>query len=148
MACRAGLTDNAKRMFEDLAADLRSVTARTCNFLGIDFEAIPSSAFHSHAKRSSGFRSYRFQLAKNRFFQASAQNRYATSVPLKGAKHAGPRAKTTDYANLALRRANQTTSGSPPQINPGTKKFLDEYFSVQLRGIDELTNERLYDKWF
>ena len=133
-------------LFEDLVIDTSNVIENVCNFLNIDFNRIDPAVFNSHENKSCFPKFYRLQLLRNRLFESYSNQRYVDFVP----QTPGNKKDKTIFRLIDKihNKINPAVVNETPKIKTSTKLFLDDFFKVQLSGIDELCEMEIMQKWF
>ncbi len=130
-----------ERFIENKETTLREIH----DFLGLPYEELPEAALEQHVNRARYPRFIGMQLWLSRVLPGDERydRRLAEPVPKKATASWLKR-----LVHFAHRKVNPHRSISVPEIKPGTKQFLDNYFKRELEGINELTGMDVTRWWF
>ncbi len=134
-------------LFEDLITKTADVIREICGFLNINFDEFPANVMQTHANVAKLPLFGLFQRVKNYHMQGLGRAYYADLLP-NAPDYKRTRASVMRIVNAAHFFLNPQIRRKPPEINPGTKAFLDEYFYKELQGIDELVGTEILSRWF
>ncbi len=136
-------------LFEDLKRFPKETIKGVSKYLNIDFNEFPEKAFGTHYNRSARPKSVKLQILKNRYFRAWGNSHYKNNLPysLMGDdksifKFAG------NFLHKVYSRLNSSSEFEIPQINNDSRQLLNDYFHRELTGIDDLTGEDIFNRWF
>ncbi|WP_448546882.1 sulfotransferase family protein [Thalassotalea fusca] len=136
-------------VFEKFLADKESVLAEICEFLSIDATKLPDDTYAVHANKSFYPKFMRLQLLKNRLLKRQPSEPYLSRYLEQSEEHAvSGNFKLGKLIEKLHRMVNPLVTKKPVTINANTIKFLEDYFSAELIGIDELIGQQVYDMWF
>jgi len=133
-------------VFEDFIANKEQTMMDICDFLGLDFSKLPQNALNIHANHSRIPRFINLHLLKSKFFRHTSNCRYLNHFA--DSEHDQSISSCTSVFERFYRLINPLVRKKPVNINPETKKFLDEYFYKELKGLDELLGQDILSRWF
>ena len=134
-------------LFEDLIKDKKSCVKEICEFIGVDFNKYGEDDLNAHANKTRIPRNINLQLKRNRFLRYFGDYRYSMFLPMqpKNQKTAPLIHKLVDTIHKRINPHRENYNFEP---NPSTISFLDHFFKMEMKGIDELTQKEIYSKWF
>jgi len=135
-------------LFEDFLDNKKTVLSDVCDFLNIDFNKLPVSAYELHKNKTKTPRYLALHLFMCRLFGRSDNNEYIDHFMLDNKKSAGSKISFLTVINKLHRLINPLVEKKAPKINASTKKLLDDYFYNELQGLDELLQQDIMSKWF
>lgn len=118
-------------------------------FIGIDPSLFPPSAASTHANSAMVPKNLSMRLLFNRLVGAKSENKYALDMP--HLKHAGAPLHSNNFTQILTKvhgKLNPLTSRRPPDMNPETRRFLDNVFLRENKGLSELIGIDTEQLWF
>ena len=134
--------------FEDFIKSPKEKVSELCRFLGIDPLLMPKHAFNIHTHKAKIPKYQNLQARKNYLFRNWGSNFYKSSLPFQ---QPNEKEQISAIQKLIIKlhiMINPHLEIKKPTIDEETRKFLDQYFYHELKGIDELTGEKLLENWF
>lgn len=136
-------------MFEEFVKNMPRIVTEVCEFLGAD---VPEDVekVNSHANQSRLPRSIPWRLWENRVFRVAAGRLYLERVQ---GGDPGPEFVESNQslwcrtAKRVLRIINPLTPKRPPPMKAETRRFLDDLFKRENRGLSELIDIDV-DRWW
>ena len=135
-------------LFEELISIPRVVLREVSEFLGIDFEEFPEDVFDLHSNKGRLPNNLTLQIKKNQLMRSFGNMRYFNSLPIKPDFSERSNSLIFRIINFISHKINPLNRMRIPDMNEGTKNFLDNYFYQELHGLDELVGKDLLSKWF
>ena len=135
-------------VFEDLVAAPKKVITEVCEFLDVDVDEFEASVFTTHANKGRLPLFFGVQRWKNLFSRGFGNSFYLKILPVKAPVSVVRRFVPAKIINRVSGVFNPLREKKAPAMNPGTKTYLDTYFSKELQGLDELTGQEILSKWF
>lgn len=133
-------------LFEEFVRDMPGTVSGVCDFLGVSPSGINLSAIDTHRNRTLVPRSFRLQLWRNRLLKGRARQRYVHHLPeFSGTQKKDP---FMDTVHLLHRRVNPLRPVSPPPMKPGTRQFLNRFFSRENAGLDAMIGSDVASVWY
>jgi len=133
-------------IFEEFLKNKKAVLKELCEFIGVDYNALPRSVENLHENKTSYPKYYRLQLLKNRLLPLAGnltyQKHFCTENAIKTPFN------FLRYVNAAHRKVNPLVTRKPIAMTKSTKQFLDDYFKSELEGIDDLIGHDVSSLWF
>lgn len=131
-------------IFESFIINVQDTVDEICHWLGLE-SSVDTARLETRKNPAILPRNLKLQIAHNRMFRKFAAERYISShLPDM------PRGKSNMFLramSYAFRKINLTTQQRYPPMNPGTKRFLQELFGKENRGLSELIGEDLQEYW-
>lgn len=132
-------------IFEDFVKDPKATLREVSKFLEIDFSKFNESDFNTHANKGNMPSSVSLKYKFSRNFRFFGNKLYSDKL-----LNFKPE-KDSFFKRLAFiihNFINPVKEGKPEKMKASTKKFLDEFFSRELEGLDELLGLEVLEKWF
>ncbi len=133
--------------FEDFVADNIQTTKTVCEYIGVDYDALPQTAFSAHENAARIPKYMNIQILRNKLLRPFNTINYGNFLPTHHTQ-SRPRLNAIKVANKVHRIINPLINSRPPKIRPSTQKFLDDFFRKELAGLDELLGQPLLARWF
>lgn len=134
--------------FEDLVENPKLVIKDLANFLDLDFSLFPNEAFSIHANKTILPRYLKLQLINNKIFRRYNNSRYIDLLTNSAKNQTASQNILKNLINKVYNKMWLTKNHKMKSMNKNTKLFLDDFFKVQLKGIDELVEKDILSKWF
>jgi hypothetical protein len=138
-------------IFEEFLTNKHEVIREVCDHISVDYELLPKDSIDSHKNKGLIPRYPKIQVWKNRFLREEGNLNYYSKLPVKpDAPIAKSKTKEVmlKLINRLHNKLNPLSGGKPPIIKSSTKKFLDELFKKELKGINELLRKDVTSMWF
>ena len=84
----------------------------------------------------------------NRFNRNLGKSRYSNSLPIKYQVENNSIGFKQKVLKKIHNKINPKSYKYKPTVNESTKKYLDDFFRKEMKGIDKLTNMNIYNEWF
>lgn len=134
-------------VLEEFLGDPRGVAGRLADYLGLAPDGFFEDALRTHANPGRIPRSVGLQTLKNRVFRSLGNNRYAGRLPLRD--DFGSRVPLLcRLFDRAFRVLNPLGRRPKPKMAPDTRRFLDDFFRREMRGLDQLVGREVESLWF
>lgn len=134
-------------LFEDLIHDRNTCLKSICDFLGVDFDKYQATDLEVHSNKTVVPKNMWLQLLRNRWMQKSRDYRYSHFLPIQPPFNK-PLPLGYRLIDKLHKQINPKRSDYKFIPNASTVALLDKYFKIELEGIDELTQQNIYSKWF
>jgi len=134
-------------ILEEFKQDKLGVTSDLLKFLGLDVETLPDNAFELHSNPAYSPKYLKLELWKNKLLSSLRKYRYVNHFSYSQDVNSEPPtllAKLDEYH----RKINPMVKGNSAVLKPETKAFLNDYFSSQFQGFDELVGRDITQHWF
>jgi hypothetical protein len=135
-------------LFEEFLSDKVQVIKGLCEFLGLDFERLPSTALDTHANHSRIPRFVWLHLLKSRFFGNGVIKQYRNHFANNSVSQEDKKTFLAVIFKKLYSAINPLEYKKPAKICPDTQRFLDEYFYRELQGLNELLGQNILSTWF
>lgn len=134
-------------VFEDLIQDRVHCIREVCEFLEVDFDLFKVADLEVHSNKTQVPKYISLQLLRNKWMQRSRDYRYSNFLPIQPEfQHTLPlKYRILDNFHKRINPKHDSYNFVP---NVSTIKMLDDFFKSELEGIDELTHQNIYSKWF
>jgi hypothetical protein len=134
-------------LFEDLITQREDCIKDVCQFLGIDFNKFQPEDLNVHSNQTKVPKYIKLQLFRNRILRGKGQFRYSRFLPIQSElQKAMPfYYKLFDYFH---KKMNPHSNSHTFMVSKGTKDLLNNYFTKELEGLDDLVQMNLLSKWF
>ncbi len=133
-------------LFEDLITNTKKCIEELCHFLGVDANEIDKEAYKIHSNKTKIPKSIKLQLLRNKLLHNKNKFRYSKFIPEPFLENKS--------LGIYLRLIDKLHRKINPLVikkfepKKSTIQFLDNYFSKEMKGIDQLTGKEIYKKWF
>ncbi len=134
-------------LFEDLIADTKGCIEEVCDFIGIDATKFETAVFETHSNKTKIPRSIRLQLVRNRLLRRIGDYRYSRFLP-NSPKFQKSMPLAYRVLDAIHKKINPQGSNYHFKVHDATIELLDDFFRTELFGIDALTQQSIYNKWF
>lgn len=136
-------------LFEDFTKKLEETVNDALEFLELP-KTLDLKRARTHANQAQIPLSYRLQLFRNRLIRARAGRMYYDHLPLNVVRpwHAAFRDRAQGAVHLAFRVANPLRRGSPPEMRPETRMFLNDVLRKANAGLEELIGINVEQHWY
>ena len=130
-------------IFEEFIKDKQNVLKDLCSFINVDYDLLPTSSLNAHVNKTRIPKFPSLQILKNRIFPELSK-KVNTQLPYD-ISH-----KTMSYSLIKFlhKKVNPHIETKLPSINPSTKVFLDNFFSKELDGLNEVMHKDVLSLWF
>lgn len=135
-------------LFEDLIDNPQNIVAEVSEFLEIDFNRFPDSAFNIHSNKGTLPVHINLQIRKNKMMRSFGNTRYINRLPIIPDLPVSSYPLLFKIINKLHLKINPSKRTKIPKIHPETKRFLDRYFFQELSGLNELVEKEVLSKWF
>ncbi|RFN60052.1 sulfotransferase family protein [Marixanthomonas ophiurae] len=134
-------------LFEDLTVNTKTCIADICEFLNVDFSDFKENDWQAHSNKTKTPKRLRLQLMRNRLLRNYGNRRYASFLPLQ-AEFQKKNPFGQKVFNKIHKRLNPLQTEVKFKPNPSTVNYLDNFFKIELEGLDELVQKDVLSKWF
>lgn len=131
-------------LFDELTQQPVSTIKSICEFINVNAELLPKSAYSIHANKGKVPRFIGLDIIKNRLFRGVSNRAYEQHFGLEQDK----KYLISNGFNRVYRQLNPLIEKKVPPMNKATREFLDTYFYTQLQGLDALIERPVMDLWF
>jgi hypothetical protein len=131
-------------IFESFIQNPQSIVDEVCEFLGLKW-SVEVNNLDTHRNRVIVPRSIGLQLVRNRIFRKVAAQVFLNSYLPNMTSN-----KTSTLLTMVskmIRRANAARGKSYPPMKQRTRRFLEELFAKENRGLSELIGVSVQDYW-
>ncbi|MGB7414810.1 MAG: sulfotransferase [Thermosynechococcaceae cyanobacterium] len=134
-------------IFEDFLNNKEAVLKDLCNFLGLDENLIPKTAYDLHSNRTTIPFNLKLKLLRNQFLR-SHETFYLSHLPLSLGEDFNKKLSLKKILSKIHAKINPEKTGKIPKIHSGTKNTLDFYFQRELQDLSDLIDKDVTDLWF
>lgn len=135
-------------LFEDFITNKERVFKELCTFLEISYDKFSKEDFNLHINKTKYPKSQKIQLLYNRLNRSLRKTRYSNFTPFKHQNKTNKISFREKLLKKIHKKINPLRETYKPKIHMSTKKYLDDFFKENLRNIDDVTGEDIFNKWF
>jgi len=135
-------------LFEDFIKETEAALKEVCAFLDLEYAEFPADLLDTHANKARIPKNSSLQIRKKLLMRDFGNKSYTNKLPIKVVQKKSILPFFLRVVNKVHSKINPALPIRPPQINPETKVFLDNYFHNELKGINELIDKDVMSKWF
>jgi hypothetical protein len=135
-------------LFEDFINNPELVVSELCSYLHISEKKFSKEDFKLHFNKTVYPKYQKIQCFYNRLNRNIGKTRYSESLPLKYNIKTNDIGLKEKILKKIHTKINPKKDKFKPDISSNTKQFLDDYFKIELNGLDELTGLKIMNKWF
>jgi hypothetical protein len=135
-------------LFEELIKNPELIISQLSSYLNISNHKFSIEDLKQHSNKTQYPKSEKIQLKYNRLNRKLGKSRYSNYLPIKyqvGNNSNGFKQKILKKIHSKI---NPKSYKYKPTVNESTKKYLDDFFRKEMKGIDELTKMNIYNEWF
>lgn len=135
-------------IFEEFIRNIKSFIEDVCDYLNLQSDAIDINKINTHHNPARIPLHISIQLWRNRIFRSQANLLYLRRlVEVPNANDIGYNysARIIDKLHSLI---NPLIIAQPPQMKQVTRKFLNQYFSMENDGLNELINKNTNAYWY
>ena len=135
-------------LFEEFIQDIQGTVNEVCQYLNVPNDGINIHQIKTHYNPANLPKFPTLQLWRNRLMKISTHPTYLEHLlDVPHEREYG----SNNFAILMDRihsKINSQKKGKPPQMNPITRKFLNQYFSQENNGLNELISKDIDALWY
>jgi len=140
------LSDIHVVIFEEFLSDKEKVIMSLIEFLDLDFNDLPRESLDIHSNKAVLPKYIKVQILKNRLVPEAGKWLYRKHF--KPFSDLSPKKKFVDRlihnTNSAI---NPLIESKTPKIDEQSKRFLEDHFKNELKGINEILNKDVLKLW-
>jgi hypothetical protein len=129
-------------IFEDFIIRVQDIVNDVCEWLNLE-STVDTTRINTHQHASKGFRSLALQILFNHLFRNSPTS---SQSHLPNMPNRQPN-KILRIVNKWFKKINTTKKKRYPKMKPETRRFLEELFSKENKGLSKLTGINLSQFW-
>lgn len=135
-------------IFEEFLNDKAKSINDIFLFLGLDAELLPAGAIDLHENASRYPKYPNLQVVKNRIFPAMGNNSYQQIFSDNGKNSFLDKLTLSKIIEKGHRIINPLKIKKVDRMNYSTKRILDDFYSRELDGLNELLGRDVLYNWF
>lgn len=134
-------------LFEELIGNRVKSIKEVCEFLGVDFNLFKASDLEVHSNKTLIPKYISLQLLRNKWMQGAGDYRYSGFLPNQpeNLNKLPLKYRIIDKIHKRINPKSENTRFTP---NTSSLEMLNVFFKSELKGIDDLTQQNIYSKWF
>lgn len=135
-------------LFEEFIQNLQGFTNKVCQFLDVTPDEINIDQIKTHYNPSRIPRYPILQIWQNRLLKISTHPSYLDhllDVPGEREKESKRMLRFMEWSH---RKINKLSKSKPPPMNSATRKFLNQYFSQENDGLNEIIGRQTDAYWY
>jgi hypothetical protein len=134
-------------VLEEFRANKEHVIKNLSDFLSLDYEDLPKDAFDTHSNKAMIPKRIDLQAFKNRIARSFGNTVYSNKMPFDVEA-----VNSNSLFSITLNKfhdiINPLQQQPPPKMEPGTERFLNQYFQRELQGLGDFIGVDLDRLWF